>query len=263
MPYRPILRTLYALLILFPLVFLSCQKELTGDFIPPDPVTPPDLTTTVVVSQVSGFVTDGNNGAVVGASVSSGGQTVTTNKYGYFEFNNISVVKNAAVVSVSKPGFFPGIKTFTAQAGKGAFFRIKLIPKTNAGSFSAGTGASITISGGLNIAFPPNSIVLEGSNTPYSGTVNVSASWINPVAADLYGIMPGDLRGLDYADGPMQAVEGADALLIVTGWKEFRSPDFDAIKAALRHPVVIDGRSMYPPALPRAAGLEYAAIGRP
>jgi UDPglucose 6-dehydrogenase len=73
----------------------------------------------------------------------------------------------------------------------------------------------------------------------------------------------GDLRGLDYADGPMQAVEGADALLIVTGWKEFRSPDFDAIKAALRHPVVIDGRSMYPPALPRAAGLEYAAIGRP
>jgi hypothetical protein len=197
MIHRHILRFLYAVLFVLPLSFLSCQKELTGDFLPPDPVMPPDLTTTVVVAQVSGFVTDANNAAVVGASVSSGGQTVVTNKYGYFEFNNISVVKNAAVVSVRKSGYFPGIKTFVAKAGKGAFFRIKLIPKTNAGSFSAGTGASITLPGGLNIAFPPNSIVVEGSNSPYSGTVNVAAAWINPVASDLYGIMPGDLRGLD------------------------------------------------------------------
>ncbi len=197
MLYRNLLRFSFALLLGLPLLFLSCQKELTGDVIPPDPFIPPDLTTTVTVSQVSGFVTDANNAAVVGASVSSGGQTATTNKYGYFEFNDINVVKNAAVVSVSKTGYFPGIKTFVAKAGKGAFFRIKLIPKTNAGSFSAGTGASITLPGGLNIAFPPNSIVVAGSSAAYSGTVTVSASWINPVAADLYGIMPGDLRGLD------------------------------------------------------------------
>jgi UDPglucose 6-dehydrogenase len=73
----------------------------------------------------------------------------------------------------------------------------------------------------------------------------------------------GSVAGLDYADGPMQALEGADALLIVTEWKEFRSPDFDAIKAALKQPVVIDGRNMYTPALPRASGIEYHAIGRP
>jgi len=72
----------------------------------------------------------------------------------------------------------------------------------------------------------------------------------------------GDRPGLGYADGPMEAVEGADALLIVTEWKEFRSPDFDALKAALRQPVVIDGRNMYPPELPRASGLEYLSIGR-
>jgi UDPglucose 6-dehydrogenase len=73
----------------------------------------------------------------------------------------------------------------------------------------------------------------------------------------------GDRAGLSYSEGPMQALEGADALLIVTEWKEFRSPDFDEIRKALKHPVVIDGRNMYPPALPRAAGLEYTSIGRP
>jgi UDPglucose 6-dehydrogenase len=72
----------------------------------------------------------------------------------------------------------------------------------------------------------------------------------------------GERAGLAYAQGPMQALEGADALLIVTEWKEFRSPDFDAIRNALKQPLVIDGRNMYPPALPRAAGLDYISIGR-
>jgi UDPglucose 6-dehydrogenase len=72
----------------------------------------------------------------------------------------------------------------------------------------------------------------------------------------------GECAGLTYAEGPMQALEGADALLIVTEWKEFRSPDFDAIRSALKQPLVIDGRNMYPPALPRAAGLDYISIGR-
>ena len=72
----------------------------------------------------------------------------------------------------------------------------------------------------------------------------------------------GDRAGVRFADGPMQALEGADALLIVTEWKEFRSPDFDAIRVALKQPVIVDGRNMYPPELPRASGIEYAAIGR-
>lgn len=68
--------------------------------------------------------------------------------------------------------------------------------------------------------------------------------------------------GLTYADSPMAAVDGADALLILTEWKEFRSPDFHALRAALKQPVVIDGRNMYPPELPQSAGLIYECIGR-
>jgi UDPglucose 6-dehydrogenase len=61
----------------------------------------------------------------------------------------------------------------------------------------------------------------------------------------------------------MAAVEGADALVIVTEWKEFRSPDFDALAKALSARLVFDGRNLFDPPAPRAAGLEYFAIGRP
>ena len=58
------------------------------------------------------------------------------------------------------------------------------------------------------------------------------------------------------------ALQGADALLIVTEWKEFRTPDFDAIKATLKSPVVLDGRNLYDPKLMKALGIEYRGIGR-
>ena len=60
----------------------------------------------------------------------------------------------------------------------------------------------------------------------------------------------------------MAALDGADALLIITEWKEFRSPDFDAVKARLKQPVIIDGRNLYDPATVRRYGISYNAIGR-
>jgi UDPglucose 6-dehydrogenase len=84
----------------------------------------------------------------------------------------------------------------------------------------------------------------------------------DPVAMDEARRVFGDTPGLDYADKAMAALVGADALVIVTEWKEFRSPDFAAIKAELREPVIFDGRNMYAPDLPESAGIEYHAIGR-
>ena len=75
-------------------------------------------------------------------------------------------------------------------------------------------------------------------------------------------IYQGDAR-IAFAASPQAALDGADALAIVTEWKEFRSPDFAAIRAALKDPVIFDGRNLYDPAVPRAAGLEYHCIGRP
>ncbi len=84
----------------------------------------------------------------------------------------------------------------------------------------------------------------------------------DPVAMDEARRVFGALPGLRFAGGAMQAVEGADALLIATEWKEFRSPDFDALRSALRHPVIVDGRNLYDPGLVRSLGLEYFPIGR-
>ena len=65
-----------------------------------------------------------------------------------------------------------------------------------------------------------------------------------------------------YAQSPNEALEGADALVIVTEWKEFRSPDFDLIKERLKQPLIVDGRNLYDPALVRGQGFDYLAIGR-
>ena len=61
--------------------------------------------------------------------------------------------------------------------------------------------------------------------------------------------------------GRCGAVE-SDALTIVSQWKEFRTPDFEAIKSALRTPVVFDGRNLNEPSVMAAYGLEYHSIGR-
>lgn len=71
-----------------------------------------------------------------------------------------------------------------------------------------------------------------------------------------------DKVGLTYATSQNLALEKADALVIVTEWKEFRSPDFDHIKLALKHPVIFDGRNLYDPKWVRSLGFEYFAIGR-
>ncbi|WP_300327815.1 UDP-glucose/GDP-mannose dehydrogenase family protein [Accumulibacter sp.] len=67
---------------------------------------------------------------------------------------------------------------------------------------------------------------------------------------------------LSYATSPMAALVGADALAIVTEWKEFRSPDFATLRTALKQPVVFDGRNLYEPKMILAAAIEYHAIGR-
>jgi UDPglucose 6-dehydrogenase len=65
-----------------------------------------------------------------------------------------------------------------------------------------------------------------------------------------------------FCDDAYQAAQGADALLIVTEWKEFRSPDYERLKTLLTQPLIFDGRNLYDPALMHGMGFEYFAIGR-
>ena len=67
---------------------------------------------------------------------------------------------------------------------------------------------------------------------------------------------------IDYAEHAYDSLAGADALVIVTEWLEFRNPDFGRIKAALRQPLIVDGRNLYDPAKMAALGFTYLGIGR-
>ncbi len=67
---------------------------------------------------------------------------------------------------------------------------------------------------------------------------------------------------IEYAESPMEAVQGADALVIVTEWNEFRRPDFDALKTGLKQPVIFDGRNIFPRATLEESGFTYHALGR-
>ena len=84
----------------------------------------------------------------------------------------------------------------------------------------------------------------------------------DPVAMDEARRALGSPPGLSFADTQGEALQGADALVLVTEWKEFRNPDFDAIKAALKQPLIFDGRNLYDPAFMRSLGIDYLAIGR-
>jgi UDPglucose 6-dehydrogenase len=84
----------------------------------------------------------------------------------------------------------------------------------------------------------------------------------DPVAGPEARRVFGDQAGLQIVDAATRTLPGADALLIVTEWKEFKSPDFEAILAQLKQAVVFDGRNLYDPALMKSLGIDYSGVGR-
>ena len=113
-----------------------------------------------------------------------GSAVTASDKYGLFEIKNVQVVKDAAFVTVIHPGYFKGIKTYMATAGKAAFFRIKLIPKIISGTINATSGGNVTLANGLIVNLPANGVVNATTNAAYSGQVNVAAHWINPTGTE-------------------------------------------------------------------------------
>ena len=89
-----------------------------------------------------------------------------------------------------------------------------------------------------------------------------SVTTYDPVAMKEGRQIYGERKDLRYADNAMDALCDADALVIVTEWKAFKSPDFHLIKARLKAPVIFDGRNLFEPSAIKDLGFEYYAIGR-
>jgi UDPglucose 6-dehydrogenase len=116
------------------------------------------------------------------------------------------------------------------------------------------------------LAFKPNTDDMREApaRTIVSGLAERGAAVVayDPVAMNEARRAFAALPRLAFAQSPLDAVRDADALVVITEWQEFRSPDFAELRRRLRQPLVFDGRNLYDPALVRAAGLEYFGIGR-
>ncbi len=117
------------------------------------------------------------------------------------------------------------------------------------------------------LAFKPNTDDMREA----SSRVLMEALWqagarvqaYDPVAMDECRRIYGERDDLTLAESAAAALAGADALVVITEWQEFRSPDFEQIRGRLREPVIFDGRNLYDPARLAALGFTYYAIGRP
>jgi UDPglucose 6-dehydrogenase len=85
---------------------------------------------------------------------------------------------------------------------------------------------------------------------------------VDPVAMPGLAERRAAREGLVLVDEPMAAADGADALVVVTEWRQFRSPDFAGLLHRMRTPVIVDGRNLYDPALMQQLGFEHVGIGR-
>ena len=118
--------------------------------------------------------------------------------------------------------------------------------------------------GVLGLAFKPNTDDMrEAPSIPLiNGLVERGAevAAFDPVAREQAEKV---LEGIEFAANAYAAANGADALVIVTEWKEFKSPDFSHLRSELKMPVVFDGRNLYEPEAMAELGIDYYAIGRP
>ena len=116
------------------------------------------------------------------------------------------------------------------------------------------------------LAFKPNTDDMrEAPSLDLIEELMASGASVNaydPVAMHEAGRILGEDPRLTYSSSPMESLEDADALVIVTEWKEFRSPDFEDMKKRMKSPAIFDGRNLYDPKYVRDMGFEYYPIGR-
>lgn len=103
----------------------------------------------------------------------------------------------------------------------------------------------------------PSRVILEGL---WQAGAEIAA--YDPEAMSSIKEIYGSRNDLTLCDSPEAALDNADALIIVTEWMAFRSPNFDTIKQTLKQPVIFDGRNLYDPEALKALGFDYFGIGR-
>lgn len=209
----------YLIFILVAIAWFSCKKTDTSVPVPPPPggdtiVTPVSgkLPEKNIQCSIEGQVYNENGQAFAGVAVTAGTETVTTDKYGFFRFENVTINQNGGMIRVTKAGYFTGIKNLFYKEGVTNYLSIRLVPRKLIGTFSAGTGGTVTIKEAA-VIFPENSLVIMADKTAYSGTVNVYADYITASDNDLLQKIPGNLYSVP-ADNTVAALENYGLLAV-------------------------------------------------
>ena len=175
----------------------SANSSTNGNNIPPE---------VMVTASVQGRVIDQNGVPVEGAAVTSGTASATSDINGIFTFSRISLSSRFGYVQAAKSGYFTGSRSIITSAGDSSFVTIRLISRSETGSFAAATGGKIMVFSGDSVAFGPSSVVTASTNAAYTGTVHVFANYLNPTNDNAAQYMPGDLRGIG-SDGKETAIQ--------------------------------------------------------
>ena len=194
------------IIVILMFIFFACRKTTDKIISPPPPVV------TTVTASVAGHITDLNDVPISNASVAAGTSTTTTDVNGQFTIENAKLNADAGLVTITKPGYFDGSRTFSVNANTVNNVSIQLIPKTVSGTFDAASGGNINVSGGGSVNFGGNNVVSASNGTAYTGTVSVSTFYLNPGDANFSKYMPGDLRGLN-ASGQQKILQSFGMVL--------------------------------------------------
>lgn len=220
-------KSLFFLFLIVGLVGSSCRKD--DDIISggPDPVI-------YVQTQIAGVVQDEHGVGLEGVGVRWGLQAVTSDENGYFTFVGAPADQEGTVVQFTAGGYFNLSKTVVPIANGRTWLEGQLTPKTLSGTVQASAGGSVSVTG-ATVTLPAGGIVGSG-NVPYTGTVNVYATWLDPTKESTLSRMPGDLTAINASEesgslatygmigveletpsgAPLQIAQGAEAKIEMT-----------------------------------------------
>jgi hypothetical protein len=158
--------------------------------------TPTFTNTNKVTASVSGQIVDESGAAVAGAQVQLANNITISDIDGFFQFVNVECATNATLITATKTGNFPAYRTLHIAANKNHMCKLTMLAMDNPQSLNVSSGGTISADGGAQITFSPNSLVVAGSSTPYTGTATIFAKTIKADDPDIANLTPGALRGV-------------------------------------------------------------------
>lgn len=183
-----------ALIGLMALLLFSCQKEVSYDL--PDGPGGTNTGNFSFKGTIQGNILDENGKPASGVKIQVGNLSIQTDARGLFHLNNAILSSSATMVTAEKVGYYKAFRVFNATSGAN-HVTLKLIKRNLSGRINASTGGAITLSNGTKVTLPSGGVMKASGSQPYTGDINVYASYIDPTATDIANTIPGSLLAKD------------------------------------------------------------------